>query len=577
MVRKRGGTTGQGGGKRQATTPVGGTYKDSRRNIQGDEDYDDEDQWTQVIHSKQKSPTRQSGSGSGQIQLNQPDNTEKVSKQKKTEPSIIDIMNMETSERGSIAGTIGKKKNGSVIDELNERASLRGSVAGSLHNATTTRMKSAYQKGLGEDSLYKTPSPDGCMRDVLTVEVQTRDRDNFRGTVTYNEAKYEIFMGALDLPESLLHGIKIQFGSGPMVVFKLTEQIDIDTLSNVEYFEFERKMVQNGEERVEHFGCQLKGIRQRRPGMTVVEEEDEETERNVFDVTVSGCDYSVEAEEILEWLNVYGETFGKMSENVYLEEELPSAKPTGNGTYTVKMRLDRPIPQFLPMYGKKVRVDHRSQHIMCTNCYGRHPRKVCKSEKVPWMDYVVSFMRSNENVTNNMIGRWFDIAKQEKRVPNERSGNTDKTKRNVNPVTHGTTSRQIDPAPSTGAQHEIPRTKRTEGPERQEKVGKPTNVAPPRQTVEQSKPSKKYVKSPEKMAQILAVREQYDDRVMLTKLTSLGLSVEAAVDMRAQEKKIAQVYEMLKNKDLGSHNQSDQRNERVEKRVEERDNDAFEW
>ena len=79
------------------------------------------------------------------------------------------------------------------------------------------------------------------------------------------------------------------------------------------------------------------------------------------------------------------------------------------------------------------------------------------------------------------------------------------------------------------------------------------------------------------MAQILAVREQYDDRVMLTKLTSLGLSVEAAVDMRAQEKTIAQVYEMLKNKDLGSHNQSDQRNERVEKRVEERDNDAFEW
>ena len=61
MVRKRGGGTGQGG-KRHATTPVGGTYKDARRNIQGDEDYEDEDEngpWTQVQYNKPRSPPRQ--------------------------------------------------------------------------------------------------------------------------------------------------------------------------------------------------------------------------------------------------------------------------------------------------------------------------------------------------------------------------------------------------------------------------------------------------------------------------------------------------------------------------------------
>ena len=151
--------------------------------------------------------------------------------------------------------------------------------------------------------------------------------------------------------------------------------------------------------------------------MSDIAEEQEQEERNVYDVTISGCDYSVKEEEMMEWLRVYGETFGKLSENVHREEEYPLAKPTGNGTYTVKMRLDKPIPQFLPMYSKKVRVNYRSQQTMCTNCYGRHPRKVCKSEKVPWMDYVVSFMRNNEDITNSMIGRWFDIAKEEKRVP----------------------------------------------------------------------------------------------------------------------------------------------------------------
>ena len=571
MVRKRGGGTGQGGGKRQATTPVGGTYKDSRRNIQGDEDYDDEEQWTQVVHNKQ------SGSGSGPNQLNQPDNAEKTNKQKRNEPSVIEILNRESSERGSVTGNIERKKTGSVIDELNERASNKGSVAGSIRNETVNRMKSAYQRGLGEDSLYKTPSPDGCMRDVLTVEVQTRDRENFRGTVTYNEAKYMVFMGALDLPESLLHGIKIQFGSGPTIVYKLTEQIDIDTLACVEYFEFERKMVQNGEERIEHFGCQLKGIRNRRPGMTTIMEEESATEPNVFDVTVSGCDYCVEEEEILEWLNVYGETFGKLSENVYLEEEYPTAKPTGNGSYTVKMRLDRPIPQFLPMYGKKVRVDHRSQHIMCTNCFGRHPRKVCKSEKLPWMDYVVSFMKSNENITNNMIGRWFDIARQERRVPNEKHHTVPESKARDNQSQYPKSSRQADTAQTRGASRESQEHRQTTIQGKQDQADTHSQTAIPQQTKTHSKPSKTFIKGPEKMASILAVREQYDDRVMLTKLTSLGLSLEAAVDMRAQEKKIAQVYEMMAKEDQTTPCHREKRNLQGATRVDENVDDDFKW
>ena len=61
----RGGGGGKLGnrGKRQATTPVGGIYKDSRRNIQGDEEYDDEEEWTQVIYSKPKSPSNQPQNG----------------------------------------------------------------------------------------------------------------------------------------------------------------------------------------------------------------------------------------------------------------------------------------------------------------------------------------------------------------------------------------------------------------------------------------------------------------------------------------------------------------------------------
>ena len=98
----------------------------------------------------------------------------------------------------------------------------------------------------------------------------------------------------------------------------------------------------------------------------------------IYHVTISRCYYCLDEDEIVEWLGVYREAFGNLPENFHREEEFPSAKPISNGTYSMKMCIDKPILQFLPMYWKKVRIDHRDQQIMCTNCYGRHPRKVFK-------------------------------------------------------------------------------------------------------------------------------------------------------------------------------------------------------
>ena len=145
--------------------------------------------------------------------------------------------------------------------------------------------------------------------------VLSRDDEEYRGTVTYTEAKYEMFMKGMDLPEELLHGIKIQFGKGPTITFKLTEQIDVDTLAEVEYFKFKRNIVSGGKERTETFECRIKGIRKNKPGTGEPDQsQGEEEDRNVFNVRVIGCDYSIEENEIREWLNLYGETFGSLRE-----------------------------------------------------------------------------------------------------------------------------------------------------------------------------------------------------------------------------------------------------------------------
>ena len=273
--------------------------------------------------------------------------------------------------------------------------------------------------------------------------------------------------------------------------------------------------------------------------MHQIEEEDEPAEPNVFDVTVSGCDYCVDEGEVRQWLGLYGETFGLLSENTY-KEDIPTAKPTGNGTYTIKMRLDRPIPQFLPMYGKKVRIDHRSQHIMCTNCYGKHPRKVCKSEKVGWMDYVASFMRTNQDVTNNMIGRWYDIAKKERMIPQPR-----------NPI-----EKDIPQKASV----KVEKTKQR----RSEEIGQSRRREDPEQTNSKyHKVSDREIELPErpdfrtkdKMKLISAIRGERADYERLSELTELGLSVEAARDLVANEKEIAAVNGMLNEKKKSQQHQ----------------------
>jgi hypothetical protein len=38
---------------------------------------------------------------------------------------------------------------------------------------------------MGEDTLFKTARPEGCMRDTLIVEVKTINTETFRGSLTH--------------------------------------------------------------------------------------------------------------------------------------------------------------------------------------------------------------------------------------------------------------------------------------------------------------------------------------------------------------------------------------------------------
>ena len=70
------------------------------------------------------------------------------------------------------------------------------------------------------------------------------------------------------------------------------------------------------------------------------------------------------------------------------------------------MKLSKEIPQVIPMHGKKIRLYYRGIIKRCSNCFGAHQRKNCKSEKVPWVAYVEQFTNAYPEIPREFYGRW---------------------------------------------------------------------------------------------------------------------------------------------------------------------------
>ena len=86
---------------------------------------------------------------------------------------------------------------------------------------------------------------------------------------------------------------------------------------------------------------------------------------------IIGCEFHLSESEILAWLTCFGEVVSEITEEQFESEGLePDLPPVGNGTYNVKIKLTRDIPNWIPMYGRKVCVEYTGTRKQCSSCYG---------------------------------------------------------------------------------------------------------------------------------------------------------------------------------------------------------------
>ena len=202
------------GGKRQANSPVGASFKDPRCEARGNQqsnrfdafgDYESESDggdWTQVTN------------GRNNIQSN---NEEHQQQQQTTQ---------------NIATTFAQ-------------VAAQGPGAAQAQAQASGQIPPGGKKTL--ERMFRTAPPDGPNRDNIIIEIRQVNGVPFKGSLHYKEAKYGIFNGCLGLDPTLVHGLSFAFSDYPIIKYKLRQQIDINSLRNREFFELHSE--RNGEER----------------------------------------------------------------------------------------------------------------------------------------------------------------------------------------------------------------------------------------------------------------------------------------------------------------------------------------
>ena len=281
---------------------------------------------------------------------------------------------------------------------------------------TGDRRKNANQRAPGPNSEFnhKHTEPkfhsrdEGAFRDEVEIEVQTINDKPFKGNITRKEAKHVIFKDILGFPFSNFRGVRFGFKGVPIITLMMNEVFNMDDLTNKEFFTFERKYEKQGQEVTDLVGCKIRDVRH-------VHGNSEESNRSddwTRIVKIEGCDYKVKPEVIIGALSHYGEILTDLVEDVFEDEE-DSEGTNATGIYSIKMRLEKHIPQLLPLDGRRVKVYYRSMRKLCTNCFGKHQKKDCKNQKMAWIDYVRRFVSENQDFETNLFGRWNEILKRE--------------------------------------------------------------------------------------------------------------------------------------------------------------------
>ena len=254
-----------------------------------------------------------------------------------------------------------------------------------------------------------------AMRQEIEIALESMNGDTFRGSLTRPEVKHHIYKECLGFEDfDNFDGVRFGYSGVPIIKIKLVTPINVDELYHVQHFNFKRKTSRQGRTHVDTIQCKIRGIRH--PGSNAVPHADAGLSQASFDegiriLKIDGCDYKIPEDILIQFLSCYGVIMSEVLEDLFEDGLCPASTSGGlnrTGIYSVKIKLNRDIPQILPILGKRIKVHYKGIQKLCLNCFGPHPKQVCHSRKIEWKDYMSRFMLENSNIPRDLYGKWFN-------------------------------------------------------------------------------------------------------------------------------------------------------------------------
>ncbi len=291
------------------------------------------------------------------------------------------------------------------------------------HNqsVSATRVELLANEVFKEDNLVVSEGVfdiknDRGFRQEIEIGIETLNGEPFKGTITPQEAKFSIFRESLGFCDfSNFDGVRLAYRNGPVIVFKLKSAINVDELIHVQHFNFQRKSTRQGRIHVDTIGCKIRGLRIPDPNAEKYRSNRNEQHNTRFKqddgtrtVRIDGCEYRIPKETLLQVLSLYGTVLTDIVEVMFTDGCDPEKAENGSnrtGTYAVKIRLTKKIPQIIPIMGKRIKFAYPGIQRICTNCFGNHGKQVCQSKKVLWHQYVTKFRELNPEFPNDLLQR----------------------------------------------------------------------------------------------------------------------------------------------------------------------------
>ena len=203
---------------------------------------------------------------------------------------------------------------------------------------------------------------DGAMREEIEIELVSCEGENFTGSLTMQEAKHGIFRDCLGFRDfKNFDGVRFAYKGVRIVAFKLKEAINVDELISIKHFDYKRKIRKNNAVKDQIIKCKIKGLRSEATKQYIERKSREnldQTDGSTL-VKISGCEYKVSEERLNDVLSHWGVPSSRIMEEVF-DDPYDKEGSNRTGIYTVKMILHQKIPEWLPMDGLRIKVQHKA-------------------------------------------------------------------------------------------------------------------------------------------------------------------------------------------------------------------------